>query len=100
MNLVSAEDLFEDDIYNELYEDIMEECKRFGAIDHILIPRPDLQTGICAPSVGKVFVKFKYIIPAKQARHNLAGRTYNKRTVIASFYPEERFQSKDFLINY
>jgi len=28
-----------------------------------------------------------------------AGRTYNKRTVIASFYPEEKFDMKDFLIN-
>ena len=26
------------------------------------------------------------------------GRTYNRRTVVASFYPEERFDMKDYLI--
>lgn len=28
----------------------------------------------------------------------MAGRTYNKRTVITSFYPEEKFDLKDYLI--
>ncbi len=45
-------------------------------------------------------MKFKYIIPAKKARHALAGRTYNKRIVFASFYPEERYEMKDYLVNY
>ena len=53
----------------------------------------------CNPAVGKIFVKFYYQIPAKKAKFHLAGRTYNKRTVITSFYPEEQFDYKDYLIN-
>lgn len=46
------------------------------------------------------FVLFdRYIMKAKKARHILGGRTYNKRTVIASFYPEEKFERKDFLVS-
>jgi splicing factor U2AF 65 kDa subunit len=58
-----------------------------------------LSTGLCSVSVGKIFVKFRLLIPAKRARHNMSGRTYNKRTVIVSFYPEERFDNKDYLFN-
>jgi hypothetical protein len=52
------------------------------------IPRPDLKTGAMGPNVGKVFVKFDFLIPAKKCRHHINGRIYNKKTVIASFYDE------------
>lgn len=58
-----------------------------------------LENRFCNPAVGKIFVKFYYQIPAKKAKFHLAGRTYNKRTVITSFYPEEQFDYKDYLIN-
>lgn len=91
MNVISVEDLFDDDLYKELYMDMYEECSKFGEIELIEILRPDFITGLASPSVGKVFVKFRYLIPAKKARHNLSGRTYNNRTVVASFYPESLF---------
>ena len=72
--MIAIEDLFEDDIYEELLLDIKEEALKFGTIDKVEIPRPDKLTGVCSPSVGKVFIKFNYLIPAKRARHNLAGR--------------------------
>jgi len=99
LNMISPEDLFEDDIYEELLADVTEEAKKFGAIDKIEIVRPDAISGICSPSIGKVFIKFKYITQAKKCRHNLSGRTYNKRTVIASFYSEEKFEIKEYLVN-
>lgn len=71
---------------------------KFGNIEKIEIPRPDLTTGLAGPAVGKVFVKFLYLIPAKRARHYLGGRTYNKRTILASFYPEDKFDLKEYLI--
>jgi splicing factor U2AF subunit len=54
----------------------------------VVIPRPDLGCGYAGPSAGKVFVKFLYITHAKKARQGIAGRVYNKRTVVTSFYPE------------
>ena len=52
-----------------------------------MIPRPDISCGYSPPSVGKVFVKFLYITHAKKARQGISGRVYNKRTVVASYYP-------------
>nr|QZA51943.1 splicing factor u2af1 [Paramecium bursaria] len=99
LNMCSIEDLFEDDVYEEIMEDVRSECQRYGQVDRIEVPRPDKETGYCCPAVGKIFVKFYYQIPAKKAKFHLAGRTYNKRTVITSFYPEEQFDYKDYLIN-
>ena len=44
---------------------------------------------------GKIYVKFGELIAAKQARYGLSGRTYNGRTVVASFYPEHLFDQKE-----
>lgn len=40
LNLVSADDLYDDEIYNDLIEDIMDECSKFGTIENLVIPRP------------------------------------------------------------
>lgn len=96
---VSPEDLFDDEVYEELIMDLRVECSLYGNVDKVEIPRPEKSTGYCSPAVGKCYVKFFYQIPAKKCKHHLAGRTYNKRTVITSFYPEDRFDLKDYLIN-
>lgn len=41
LNMVTPEDLFEDAIYQELFDDIKCECEKFGTIETIEIPRPD-----------------------------------------------------------
>ena len=78
---------------------MMEECKKYGPVELVVIPRPDKKCGYAGPCVGKVFVKFMYIIHAKRARLGLSGRVYNKRTVVASFYPEEKFVLKEYLVS-
>lgn len=55
--------------------------------------------GYAVPTVGKAFVKFKYIISAKRARVAIAGKVYNKRTVITSFYSEEKFNMREYLVS-
>ena len=40
---------------------------------------------------GKVFIQFNHVVAAKQARYAISGRSYNGRTVVASFYPEHLF---------
>lgn len=88
LNMCYLEDLFEEDIVEDLEYDVADECKKYGPIEQIVIPRPDAGCGYAGPNVGKVFVKFLYITHAKKARQGIAGRVYNKRTVVASFYPE------------
>ncbi len=97
----------DDDYYKDLYEDVKEETAKFGNALEIDIPRPDpvifrvyfilQKTGIAGPSVGKIFVRYQFLIPAKQARYRLTGRTYDRRTIVVSFYPEEKFDAKEYL---
>ena len=42
LNMCSPEDLFEEDFYQELFDDVKQECEKFGTIDKIEIPRPNL----------------------------------------------------------
>jgi len=90
--MASAEDLQDDDFYNDLIEDLMEECSKFGTIENLIIPRP-LQDGSLCQAVGKIFIKYSTLKNTKIARYNLNGRTYNNRTIICSFYPESLIES-------
>ena len=105
-NMVSPEDLMSDEFYKDLFEDVkfvsffsnffqdLKECENFGSMEHLEIPRPDKKTGSCTGDVGKVFVKFHYIRSAKRAQYKLNGRPYNRRTCVASFYPEDAFDKR------
>lgn len=91
LNMISIEDLMEDSIVNELKEDLKKECLKYGEISDILILRPNKETGVSGPSVGKIFIKFNHLKSAKIARKAIAGKRYNGRLVFASFYPIELF---------
>jgi splicing factor U2AF 65 kDa subunit len=97
MNMISVEDLNEEEEIFKVKDDLLTECKNYGEIISIEIPRPD-DVGIASFGVGKIFVKFNHIIAAKQARYKLSGRKYNGRTVVVSFYPEHYFDIKEFSI--
>jgi hypothetical protein len=62
--MISAEDLNEEDEIFKVKDDILTECKSFGEIIYIEIPRPD-DNGVASFGVGKIFVKFNHIIAAK-----------------------------------
>lgn len=91
------EDLFDEEEIVQTKDDLLQECKNFGDIISIEIPRPD-ENGNASYGVGKIFVKFNHIVAAKQARYKLGGRKYNGRTVVISFYPEHYFDIKEFTI--
>ena len=97
INMISAEDLFDEEEIILVKDDLLQECKHFGEIISIEIPRPDSR-GQATLGVGKIFVKFNHIVAAKQARFKLSGRQYNGRTVVVSFYPEHYFDIKEFSV--
>lgn len=98
LNMFALEDLFEDDFYDDLLKDIKEVSAEYGTVESIIVNRPNKVTGICDPSVGKVFIKFEEIKSAKRFRYKINGRSYIKRTIIAVFYSEEEFDKKEYLI--
>lgn len=52
MNMVVPEELLDDDEYEEIVEDVREECGKYGQVKSIEIPRP--VDGVEVPGTGKV----------------------------------------------
>ncbi|XP_076339937.1 splicing factor U2AF 50 kDa subunit-like isoform X2 [Tachypleus tridentatus] len=58
MNMVLPEELEDDEEYEDILEDIREECNKYGVVKSIEIPRPI--EGVDVPGCGKVF-KSQYV---------------------------------------
>lgn len=52
MNMVAPEELIDDDEYEEIVEDVRDECSKYGQVKSIEIPRP--VDGLEIPGTGKV----------------------------------------------
>lgn len=117
MNMVTPNDLFDDDEFGDILEDIHDECGKFGSIQGVHIPRPVAQpkpipvgvdsvaataghpVGTLQAAViglGKVFVKFSTAGEAQAARGALEGRRFSGRTVVTSFHDVARFDRGDY----
>ncbi|KAJ3194005.1 26S proteasome non-ATPase regulatory subunit 12 [Irineochytrium annulatum] len=91
LNMVTADELHDDDEYRDILEDIREECSKFGEIESLLIPRP--KTGVDNPHVGKIYVAFKETESCTKALKALAGRKFADRTVFTSYLTVEEYQA-------
>ena len=61
--------------YEEIKEDMMEECGKYGTVTKLVIPRPTAD-GTPAPGVGKVYVEYDAVEGAMKARTSLNGRKF------------------------
>ncbi|KAI8376512.1 uncharacterized protein BYT42DRAFT_615241 [Radiomyces spectabilis] len=94
MNMVTPEELEHDEDYQDIWEDIAEECGKFGTIVDMKIPRPQEQQAV--PGLGKVFVRFETKEEALAASRALAGRKFADRTVLTSFTDEDNYLTDNF----
>lgn len=90
LQMVTKEDLMDDNEYNEILEDIREECGNYGAVRDIVIPKPGNQ------ACGKVFVAFTEVESARKGKAALEGRQFMSRTVLVTFFNEEKFDKREF----
>ncbi|KAK2022827.1 U2 snRNP auxilliary factor [Colletotrichum zoysiae] len=91
LNMVTPEELMDNDDYEEIKEDVQEECTKFGTVLDIKIPRP-VGGSRQSAGVGKIFVKFETKEAANKALKALAGRKFADRTVVTTYFPEENFE--------
>ena len=108
LNMVTPDDLTDDQEYGDLYEDVKEECSNYGAVEDLRIPRPvkkdkskwapgeggqiaaqDAVRLDEASGVGRVYVKYKDSESATAALNNLAGRSFAGRSIIATLLSED-----------
>jgi len=107
LNMVTPEDLVDDAEFGELYEDVKDECSKYGEVDDLRIPRPvkkdkskwapgesqlkaaDAQRIDEAAGVGRVYVKYVNAEGADNALKGLAGRSFAGRSIIATVLSED-----------
>ncbi|KAI4191277.1 MAG: hypothetical protein L6R41_000204 [Letrouitia leprolyta] len=91
LNMVTAEELIDNEDYQEICEDVKEECEKYGEILEMKIPRP---SGGSRQSngVGKIFIKYDNADSARKALQALAGRKFADRTVVTTYFSEENFE--------
>ena len=80
---------------NDLRKETVEECKNFGPVLDCIIHETK-KINISKEQQVSVFVKFEYIESCMNALQTFNGRYFDGRRVIASFFPLQRFDNKDF----
>lgn len=94
---VTIEELRDDEEYTDIFEDMLEECKKFGDVKNLVIPRPSSSEDEPPPNgLGKVIVEFEDIASAAKARSVMNGRKFNGRAVIAAFLAEDKFDEGEY----
>lgn len=91
-NMVTEEDLVDDDEYNDIVDDIKGECANYGDIVSMVVPR---NTGANSDAAGKVFVEYQNVESAKKAADDLHGRGFASRTVEIDYFDESLYASKE-----
>eukprot|EP00123_Amoebidium_parasiticum_P013727 comp22118_c0_seq1/m.32329 comp22118_c0_seq1/g.32329 ORF comp22118_c0_seq1/g.32329 comp22118_c0_seq1/m.32329 type:complete len:565 (-) comp22118_c0_seq1:609-2303(-) len=94
LNMVVEAELLDDEEYEDILEDIKEECGKYGHVESLRIPRP--QSDAAVPGVGKVFVEFRAVDEAQKAQMALSGRKFANRTVVTSYLEPEKYEGGEF----
>ncbi|KAL1022617.1 hypothetical protein UPYG_G00029940 [Umbra pygmaea] len=80
LNLIDDSHLHNEDEYEDILEDMKEECQKYGSVVSLLIPKEN-------PGKGQVFVEYANAGDSKEAQSLLTGRTFDGKFVVATFYP-------------
>ncbi|CRK23860.1 hypothetical protein BN1708_013835 [Verticillium longisporum] len=90
LNMVTADELMDNEDYEEIVEDVQEECAKYGTVLEVKVPCP-VGGSRQSAGVGKIFVKYETKEATKKALQSLAGRKFADRTVVTTYFPEENF---------
>lgn len=114
LNMVTPDELGDEEEYEEILEDIREECSKFGAVKSVEIPRPvpgvevsrselphpmplyKLSFSFQVPGCGKVYVEFNGIADCQNAQHSLTGRKFSNRVVVTSYFDLDKYHRREF----
>ncbi|XP_076895637.1 splicing factor U2af large subunit A-like isoform X2 [Bidens hawaiensis] len=93
--VVTEEELINDEDYEDILEDMKVECGKFGSLVNVVIPRPN-PNGQPVAGVGKVFLEYADTESSTKARAGLNGRKFGGNQVVAIFYPENKFNEGEY----
>ncbi|KAJ4878489.1 Splicing factor U2af large subunit B [Raphanus sativus] len=93
--VVTANDLGDDQEYEDIMEDMRQEGGKFGNLVNVVIPRPNPDRD-ATPGVGKVFLEYADLDGAAKARSGMNGRKFGGNQVVALYYPENKYAQGDY----
>ncbi|KAF8409289.1 hypothetical protein HHK36_005363 [Tetracentron sinense] len=93
--VVTADELRNDEDYEEILEDMKEEGGKFGALVNVVIPRPN-PNGDWTPGIGKVFLEYIETAGSANAKNALRGRSFGGNVVSAVYYPEDKYFNREY----
>ncbi|KAJ6636175.1 Splicing factor U2AF 50 kDa subunit, partial [Pseudolycoriella hygida] len=94
LNMVTPDELRDEEEYEDILEDIKEECNKYGVVRSVEIPRPI--EGVEVPGCGKVFVEFNSIVDCQKAQQALTGRKFSDRVVVTSYFDPDKYHRREF----
>ncbi|XP_055841530.1 splicing factor U2AF 50 kDa subunit [Episyrphus balteatus] len=94
LNMVTPDELRDEDEYEDILEDIKEECNKYGVVRSVEIPRPI--EGVDVPGCGKVFVEFNSVVDCQKAQQALTGRKFSDRVVVTSYFDPDKYHRREF----
>lgn len=115
LNMVTPEELMDDEEYAEIVEDIRLECGKYGQVMDVRVPRPQASSkGAAAQTwkqtrdgesieekaveregVGRVYVRFGNVDECRKALEATAGRSFNSRVIIAAYIEEADYPTDE-----
>jgi len=92
--MVSVAEIVQEEKYRQVFGDIKNECKKYGHVSKLMIPRPGYVQGDFG--LGKVFVLFEHIESAIRAKNAFAHKKFDDNEILSSFYDEHKFARCNF----
>lgn len=109
LNMVTTDELYDDQEYSDILEDVRDECQKYGEVEGVRIPRPVPKTTKWESSdsaaqtaeknrkineengVGRVYIMYDTVQSARKAMKALGGRQFAGRTILVAAVTEEEF---------
>lgn len=109
--MVSTEELYDEDEYAGVLEDVHEECSKFGLIASVTIPRPPERLKVEEKSIfdgpieapptptekvcpiARIYVEFERQEDCLRALNALAGRRYGGHIIVTSLYSQDLYEA-------
>lgn len=90
-NMVTVDELQNPTEYEEIKQEIQDECAQHGPLSRIIIPKPGSYQG---PDLGKVFLEYRLEASADAAFKAINGRRFAGRTIAIDFVKEQEWLAK------
>ena len=94
-SIIKGLDIEEEEKYNEIKEDLKNECEKYGKVLEVFMPRKDVEDNE-TPGMGNAYIMFDNVEESKLARKFLSMKKFNNKLIYIQYVPEDNFINKNF----